>query len=343
MKNIFMSKPSIGLKEKIYVESLIDSGEDLSQGPWVERFEARLGKLLKVPAENVVAVSSGTAALHLAFLILKLKSVTMPAMTFISTGNMALMAGTKVEFVDIDPYTWNAPADVTVDLFGNPAGFECLIEDAAEALGSSYCGAQCGTFGRIGVLSFFANKIITSGGEGGALVCREREDVRQAFLLRQQGKDYSMPHPSMLGYNYRMTELSAAFGCAQLTHLKTEVRRKRAIFNTYHKRLKDLAEFQTECDYSNRWLTVIKLPSEKVKKKITEKFNQKKVPWRDPFYPLNNYPWFKKEVSLIYEPMPETEDLYSRGICLPSSFGGLYEPKINFICDLVENALRGVR
>jgi len=289
---------------------------EYSQGFFVELFEKHLADYLGVNPRNVVAVSSGTSALHLAYLLTEKKCLTIPAATFVSTGNMAKLAGKEITFVDVDEQSWNTDdADVGVDLFGNPLKYHPLIEDAAEALGSETTWSEkCGRLGEISVLSFFENKIITSGGEGGALVFKDSEKAESARLLRQHGKDYSMLHHQYFGFNYRMTEIQAAFGIAQLSKINRFIKRKRAIYKHYFEELSSYVTFQRLNGPSNHWATVILTPVKK-RDAIVNAFSDLKIPWRPTFKPLTEFSWFEQTERLV----PMSKDIWETGICLPSS------------------------
>lgn len=310
----------------------------LSQGKYVEAFEAELARYLDVRRECVVAVSSGTAALHLALVVEREQLATavyVPATTFISTGNVVKFVGLEPAFLDVDDETWNADgATLGVDLFGNPLTYEPLVEDAAEALGSEYGGRKCGTLGHIGCLSFFENKVITTAGEGGALVCKDLGDANTARLLRQQGKDRTTRLHQLMGYNYRMTEIQAAFGLAQMKRLEWIVERKRQIAQLYQESCPDL-RFQREVGYSNRWLTCAVVPDGK-KLDLTRELDEEHVPWRDLFAPLYYHPWFKRGGK----PFPAADYLWRTGIALPSSpLRGV--DYVRQVCEVINRVLKG--
>ena len=308
-----VNKPEVGLEELSYITTAMRG--KLSQGIVVENFEDCLAQRLGVDASLVVAVSTGTAALHLAALIKKPKEVHIPATTFVATGNVFKWIGSKINIIDVDEKTWNGnSSSVSVDLLGNPIDCEPLIEDAAQALGSMKHGdgEPCGTLGDIGVFSFFENKLITTGGEGGAMVFRNQSEANKARLLRQQGKDFSMPYAQMMGYNYRMTEIQAAFGLAQLERIDLLIQKHRAAWHRYKTGLKKEFTFQTLEGISNCWLTVVLTPSKIARKKMEMMFKYYGFPYRRMFPPLTYYSWLddgsEPKVAI---------DLYERGITLP--------------------------
>lgn len=330
-------EPWFGEDEISAVGEALRKGK-LSQGEYVDRFEEELAKYLAVAAEDVVAVSSGTAALHLAMLLERhfptYPYLSVPATTFVSCGSMIKLAGLTPLIEDVDPLTWNSLSTLGVDLFGNPLSYKPLIEDAAESLGSNYRGKKCGTLGHISCLSFFENKVITTGGEGGALVCESRDDADLARLLRQQGKDYTMTIHKHMGFNYRMTEIQAAFGIAQIPKIDQIVARKREIFNLFEETCPDLAfQEETQGGYSNRWLTCALVPDGK-RDRLVEAFNKEGIPWRSIFAPLYYHSWFDKPS----EPLPMAEKLWKDGIALPSS-PQLSDEHVLKVCKVINDVL----
>lgn len=314
------------------IQKIIEKRE-FSQGMYVEEFEDKLASYLNVNAENVVVVSSGTAALHLALLILKPREVSVPACTFVSCANVVKLVGAELTYTDVDPDTWNAAdATIGVDLMGNPVGYDPLIDDATEALGSVRGdGKKCGTLGTISCLSFFENKIITSGGEGGALVCKEEEHADIARLLRQQGKDRTMLLHKYMGFNYRMTEMQAVIGIAELDELDTRVKAKRRIFQQYSDSCSKLI-FQQECGVSNRWFTAV-LPPWGKKERLINVFRKNGIYWRDIFAPLYYHSWLPPSKQ-----MPMCEQLYRDTILLPS-FLDMTEENVSKVCEVINDVV----
>lgn len=323
------------LRKKI--EEIIETGA-YSQGKTVTEFERELATYLGVKARQVVAVSSGTAALHLAIQILKLREVTVPACSFISVANMVKLSGCELSYVDVDARTWNAKeATIGLDLLGNPVDYNPVIEDAAEALGSvRYDGKKCGTLGEISCLSFFENKIITTGGEGGALICKDEADADKARLLRQQGKNRQMLLHRLMGYNYRMTEIQAAIGIAELKKIEERVRAKRRIYKQYKETLGDLVLFQEECEgcRSNRWFTAIQVIERGKKWRVIEALSSAGIYWRNIFAPLYWHAWLPQSRILRV-----SEHLYETVILLPS-FPTMGEEQVAKVCEIVENGIK---
>lgn len=322
--------------EKINVLDVINSGS-LSQGEWVGKFERKLADYLDVDSKYVVATSSGTAALHLAVELLYPSSVKrdlkVPAITFIATSNAIRYSGHIPYFVDIDHETWNSIFEegVQVDLYGCPCEPKAPIIDSCESLGATYNGRKCGTIAWANCLSFFANKPITTGGEGGALIIKSKlaDDARR---MRTQGKLFGEPHHTYPGYNYRMTEVQAAYGVAQLDKLDKIIDAKRKIHNLYLDYLGDSASFQQPLKGTNpSWfLTGIKFKSPIERAKAEMELSKRSISYRPIFEPPR-YPTSEAN-CIIY---PNAEELYQHGLCLPSDPKELNEDDIKKISKII--------
>jgi dTDP-4-amino-4,6-dideoxygalactose transaminase len=260
VSRLYLSPPDVGDEERALLLDAFDSNWIAPLGPHVDAFEQEFAARVAMPA--AAALSSGTAALHLALLMLGVgpgDEVVVPTLTFVATANAVTYVGARPVFVDADEATWNLDphlleellaaravagnlpaAVVTVDLYGQCAGYEPIlascarygvpvIEDAAEALGATYQGRPAGGFGAIGVFSFSGNKIITTSG-GGMLVSDDVGFVERARHLSTQARDPA-PHyeHSEIGFNYRMSNLLAALGRGQLRSLDAKVARRREI------------------------------------------------------------------------------------------------------------------
>ena len=299
-----------------------------------------------------VALSAGTAALHLAMILAGVKpgdKVFCQSLTFVASVNPVAYLGAEPVFIDSDRETWNMDpaalekafeihgkpgAVVVVHLYGNPAKLDeiaaicekhgvALIEDAAEALGSEYRGKKCGTFGRFGILSFNGNKIITTSG-GGMLLCdREPEAVQALKLATQAREPFPWYQHEQIGYNYRMSNISAGIGRGQMKVLDLRVQQKQAIFARYRKNLAGRPlEFQRvqEGAKSNCWLTALLLkpgcgvtPEELLAAMKAENMEGRLL-WK----PLHAQPVFADCSYVKAGEESVSDDLFARGVCLPS-------------------------
>lgn len=252
MEKIYLDAPNLGPVEKEYLVKCLNSNYVSTVGPFVPDFEEEFARLLG--AEAAVAVQSGTAALHMALHALGIgpgDEVIVPSLTFIATVNPVLYVGARPVIVDVDPATWNIDpvgleqavtentrAVIPVHLYGNPCQMDAImeiarrynlyvIEDATESLGALFNGHYTGTFGDFGCFSFNGNKLITTGG-GGMLVTGDRERAQRVKFLVNQARDAARGyyHPEM-GFNYRMTNIEAALGLAQLSRFRELLARKK--------------------------------------------------------------------------------------------------------------------
>lgn len=351
---IWLSPPHMSGNEMKYVEEAFDSNWIAPLGPNVTSFEEELGSCLKI--RNVAVLTSGTGAIHLALIILGVKScdeVISSSFTFSATVNPIVYQGATPVLIDSEEQSWNmspellenAIADrmakgkkpkaiIVVHLYGMPANiteimkiadkYEIpIIEDAAEALGSKYDGKACGTFGKIGILSFNGNKIITTSG-GGALVSDNTEYVNKARFLATQARD-NAPHyqHSQIGYNYRMSNVLAGIGRGQLEVIKERVEARRSNFEYYCKTLGNIKGIaflnEVSGSYSNRWLTTIIIdPHETggiscidIKKALENENIESRPLWK----PMHLQPIFADVPSYING---VSEKLFNNGLCLPS-------------------------
>lgn len=271
-----LAKPSIGRQEVAGVERVLKSGWLIS-GPYVEEFERKVARF--IGTRHAVAVNSGTAALHTALAACGIRpgdEVLVPSFTFIASANSVLHQGAHPVLVDVDPHTYNidpaaaegkitekTKAIMVVHQFGQPAYMKplleiceerrlVLVEDAACAFGAKYDGRRVGGIGDAGCFSFHPRKIITTG-EGGMITTNDDEVAKKARQIRSQGmkvetwrreksKDINLPKFSLLGYNYRMPDVAAAIGLAQLVRVKSFIDRRRKIAKLYDEGLKDIDE-----------------------------------------------------------------------------------------------------
>ena len=352
-KRIYLSPPHMGPTERELLLDAFDSNWIAPLGPHVDAFEREFCDTVGVP--HAAALSSGTAALHLALLMLGVglgDEVLVSTFTFAATANAVAYLGARPVFIDSDRETWNMDpglleeeltgcalrgklpkAVIAVDLYGQCADYDrilaacgryCvpLVEDAAEALGATYKGKPAGSFGAAAAFSFNGNKIITTSG-GGMLVSRDAGLVERARYLSQQARDPA-PHyqHSTIGYNYRMSNLLAAVGRGQLNVLKDRVSRKREIFQYYMSALGGVPglSFMPEAVYgcSNRWLTCMLVDSPRfgaTGEDIRLALERENIESRPPWKPMHLQPVFK---DCRIRGGEVSEGLFERGLCLPS-------------------------
>lgn len=264
-RSIPVSKPALVGREKEYVLDCLDSNWISSNGKYIELFEKRFAEY--IGAKHALSCCNGTVALHLALLALGIgpgDEVIVPTLTYVATANTVKYTGATPVFADSESDTWNidpekidelvtdrTKAIIPVPLYGHPCDMDAIIgiankhnlyvvEDAAEALGSEYKGRKCGSIGDISTFSFYGNKTITTG-EGGMVVTNDDAVAKKVRLLKGQGMDpdkrYWFP---VLGYNYRMTNIEAAIGLAQLENVDSFVSKRMEIARWYHENLKDI-------------------------------------------------------------------------------------------------------
>jgi len=360
MRRIPVYRPALGGNEKKYVNECLDSGWISSRGDFVARFENNFSDYLKVGASTTV--SNGTVALHLALYALGIGSgdeVIVPTLTYIASVNAIRYVGATPVFVDSLADTWNIDpaqlaANITpktkavmiVHLYGNPCAMAaleticedqglCLIEDAAEAFGSQYDGRYAGAFGDIATFSFFGNKTITTG-EGGMLTSNNQTLIQRAAHLKSQSvspvKEYWHDE---LGFNFRMTNLCAAIGVAQLENADAILHKKRQIAKWYEAELEGTAlTFQTveACAVSSYWMIAVLADNTAVRDDIRRYLEQHQVETRPLFYPAHTMPAYQQKKSF-----PVAAGLSQRGINLPS-FPGLNKDNVVYICDCIKNS-----
>lgn len=351
---IWLSLPHMGGREQEFVKQAFDSNWVAPLGPNVEGFESDIASFLNGQS-YVSALSSGTAAIHLALIILGVQSgdeVICQSMTFSASANPILYLGASPVFIDSERDTWNMDpafleeaikdciskgkkpkAIIPVHLYGMPAKMDQImgianqyeipvIEDAAEALGSSINDKKCGTFGEIGVLSFNGNKIITTSG-GGALVSKNPIYGKEATFLATQARDPA-PHyqHSKIGYNYRLSNVSAGIGRGQMEVLPLRIKQRRDNFSYYTKELIDFPGIiflkEPVGYYSNRWLTTILVNAESTgvsREDIRLKLELENIESRPLWKPMHLQPIFK---DYPFYGSGVAQQLFEDGLCLPS-------------------------
>lgn len=349
---IWLSSPHMGGTEQKYVQEAFDTNWVAPLGPNVNNFEIDLENYLN---ENVFvgALSSGTAALHLGLILLDVKpgdEVICQSMTFSASANPIAYLGATPVFIDSEMETWNMcpialeeaikdriskgkkpKAIIPVHLYGMPAKMDeiraianqyeiPILEDSAEALGTSYKNQKCGTFGDISVLSFNGNKIITTSG-GGAMVTHTKELKDKAVFLSTQARD-NAPHyqHSEIGYNYRMSNICAGIGRGQMEVLDKHVNFRRANHQFYKElflKINEVVIFtEPNSDfYSNHWLSAILLQSYEQREALRLAFEAENIETRPLWKPMHLQPVFK---NAPYYGEKVSESLFERGLCLPS-------------------------
>ncbi len=361
-KRIYLSSPTMHGEEQEFIKEAFDTNWVAPLGPNVNNFEKELAEYVQIG--HAAALSAGTAAIHLALRILGVGEgdiVFVPSLTFSATCNPIIYEKATPVFIDSEKDTWNmspealekafekypAPkAVIVVHLYGTPAKLDeimeiCkkhqvpLIEDAAESLGSTYKGKHTGTFGKIGIYSFNGNKIITTSG-GGMLVAEDEDITRKATFLATQARDPARHYQhSQIGYNYRMSNITAGIGRGQLLHLKEHKQLKKEIYEKYRKAFADMDEIamnplNADGD-ANCWLSCITVAKgcSVTPDQIMDALERENIESRPIWKPMHLQPVFagydfvtttgcKSDLLSGENPESIAEDIFNRGLCLPS-------------------------
>ena len=365
-----VNEPLIGEREKELVLQCLDTGWISSEGPFVNQFEEKLSK--KINRKYGIACSNGSAALDIAVAALKIGSgdeVILPSFTIISCANAIVRAGAKPVVVDADIDNWNMRTDLIeekitsktvaimmVHIYGLPVDVDpilniakkynlAVIEDAAEIIGGTYKDKPCGSFGTISVCSFYPNKHITTG-EGGMVFTNDFSLSERCKMLRNLcfQKEKRFVHEE-IGWNYRMTNLQAALGLAQLESLDKNIRKKINIGESYNKLLGEVPSIKLplkKTSYANNiyWVYGILLEKKLGKAdKLMKSLSALGVGNRPFFYPIDKQPVFKKLGFFNdIESRLCSEDLYEQGLYIPSGLS-LNEEKINYVVDQLKKSL----
>lgn len=382
---IWLSSPHMGDNEFKYVQEAFELNWIAPVGPHILRFEKELAKC----SENqpCVALSSGTAAIHLALILLGVSSddyVICQSLTFAASANPIRYQGATPVFVDSEKDTWNISPEyleeainnclkgefisakgnkisgkaklpkaiIPVHLYGMPANMPeikriadrygiPIIEDAAEALGSTLHSKNCGSWGEIGVFSFNGNKIITTSG-GGALTAKNQEWVNRAKFLSTQARE-DAPHYEhrSIGYNYRLSNVSAAIGIGQLEQLPNRINARRDNFEFYRKIFKPFPQFsflkEPEGYFSNRWLSTVLIegePDSKSREALRLSLEKENIESRPIWKPMHLQPVFS-EFPYVGENV--SADIFQNGLCLPSGSSLTLEEK-----ERIESAINNI-
>lgn len=348
--------------EQQFVKEAFDTNWIAPLGENVDQFEKELAETVGI--KSAAALSSGTAGIHLALKAAGVEKgdiVLCQSLTFVATANPIIYQGAIPVFIDSDYETWNmsptaleealkkfpnAKAVIVVHLYGLSAKMDeissickrynvTLIEDAAESLGSYYKGKHTGTIGDYGIYSFNGNKIITTSG-GGMLVSNKEEKIQKARFWATQSRDAALHYEhSELGYNYRMSNISAGIGRGQLKVLDQRVKKKKNIYNFYKKQLDGLEgiEFmpENEWDNSNHWLSVILLNGKIRPIDIINALENENIETRPVWKPMHLQPYFK-DCEFIGRDV--SESLFQNGICLPSDTK-MSDDELNKVCSVI--------
>ncbi|MEZ0308003.1 MAG: aminotransferase class I/II-fold pyridoxal phosphate-dependent enzyme [Ramlibacter sp.] len=355
-QRIWLSSPHLGEEETAFVEDAFRTNWIAPLGPHVDGFERELAA--HVGMGHAAAVSSGTAAIHLALLLLGVKpgdTVFCSSLTFVGSCNPIMYCSARPVFIDSDPETWNmSPAAleralewaqregrlprcvIVVNLYGQSADIDALLpicerygvpmlEDAAESLGALYKGRASGSFGRIGIYSFNGNKIITTSG-GGMLVADDPAVVERARKLATQAREPAAHYEhTEVGFNYRMSNVLAGIGRGQLRVLEQRVAQRRQVFDTYRTELADQAQVQwmpePEGYRSTRWLTCFTLPGRDAALRrdlVLRALERHSIEARPVWKPMHLQPLFRGAPYFAHASGDVSGGLFEAGICLPS-------------------------
>ncbi|PYZ96952.1 pyridoxal phosphate-dependent aminotransferase [Alteribacter lacisalsi] len=353
---IHLASPHMSGEEQRYIDEAFESNWIAPVGPHINAFEKEIAEYTGV--KGALAVSSGTAAIHLALILLDVKqgdTVFCSSLTFVASANPIIYQGAEPVFIDSEPETWNMSPEalkhaleeayeqhrlpkavIVVNLYGQSAKMEeisalCgefdvpVIEDAAESLGSAYGNRKSGSFGKFGIFSFNGNKIITTSG-GGMLVSDDTDALERAGFLATQARDKALHYQhSQTGYNYRMSNILAGVGRAQLHILEKRVTQKRLVFERYFMELAHIpgVQFMPEMNgtMSNRWLTALTLDpavSEVTPYDILGALAEENIEARPVWKPLHLQPLFDRCRFYAHGEQSVSERLFESGICLPS-------------------------
>jgi len=352
-KRIFLASPHMSDEgyEREYVKEAFDTNWIAPLGENVNKFEEKLAEYVGI--KHAAALSAGTAAIHMAFKALEVKKgdiVFCSSLTFSATANPIIYQDATPVFIDSEKDTWNMDPEalekafekyphpkavIVVHLYGTPAKIDkikeiCdkhkvpLVEDAAESLGATYKGKQTGTFGKYGIYSFNGNKIITTSG-GGMLVSEDEEKIAKVRFWATQSREKARHYEhEEIGYNYRMSNIVAGIGRGQLKVLDLRIKQKTNIYNRYKEGFKEISDIEMQPILAdtkpNHWLSVITLKeNSKVKPlDIMETLEKENIESRPVWKPMHMQPVFKENDFIKVKENAVSEDLFERGVCLPS-------------------------
>mgnify|MGYP001158570450 CR=1 FL=1 len=371
-KKILLSPPHIGVNELKFVNKAFETNWIAPVGPNLSLFEQKISEISL--NYHVAALSSGTAAIHLALILLGIKKddeVLCSSFTFAASVNPVKYLMANPIFIDSEKESWNMcpellekaikdrlkknkkpKAIILVHLYGMPANMEKImnisriynipvIEDAAESLGSKYLGKPLGTFGEFGIFSFNGNKIITTSG-GGALISKNESLIEKSKYLATQARNKKPYYEHLdIGYNYRLSNVSAGIGLGQLEVLNKRVLAKRAINIFYRKSLSSISGIsfidESEQNYSNFWLSTMILDKKKTigAENLRLYLEKNNIESRRLWRPMHLQPVFSDCISYVNG---VSEELFDKGLCLPSGTA-MSEEDLQFIVDKIKNAI----
>lgn len=352
-KRIYLSSPTMHGKEQEYVKEAFDTNWVAPLGPNVNGFEKELAEYAGI--SHAAALDSGTAAIHLSLKLAGVQEgdvVFVPTLTFSATCNPVVYEKALPVFIDSEEETWNMSPEalerafekypnpkavIVVHLYGTPAKLDeimdicrkhntVMIEDAAESLGSTYKGKQTGTFGKFGIYSFNGNKIITTSG-GGMLVSENGELIQRARFLSTQARDSARHYQhSQIGYNYRMSNVTAGIGRGQLLYLEEHKRKKKGIYERYKEAFSDIKEITMNPLHpdgdANCWLSCMTIDKgcSVTKDMVLDALEAENIECRPIWKPMHLQPVFAGYdfITLCENGESVAEDIFNRGVCLPS-------------------------
>jgi len=352
--------PEIKEKERKYVLDCIDSTWISSKGKYVDLFEEKIQEFTGV--KHAVAVFNGTVALHLALDVIGIKpgdEIILPDFTYIASANAVLYLGATPVLADVSKETWNITLDeirnnvttktkaiIITDIYGTPPEMDKIMEfakskgiivvaDSAESLGATYKGKHTGNIADISTYSFFGNKTITTG-EGGMVTTNNDE---YNYLLRKkknQGNHDAIRYfHDVLGYNFRMTNIQAAIGCAQMERIEDTLERKKNLFGWYKEELKGLVKFQEIEEYitSSIWMVCFLLPKNINREDLMKFMDAKGIETRPFFFPIHEMPFYSNVEN------KNTIEISKHGMNVPS-YPQLKKEDVVYICNQIKEYLK---
>jgi len=374
--SILLSTPHLGDEEQTFVAQAFNTNWVAPVGPNIDAFEEELAA--KVGAKYAVTLSSGTAAIHLALLLLGVgvgDTVFCSSFTFVASANPIVYQGAEPVFIDSEPDSWNMSplalarafeyaaktgrlpkAVIVVNLYGQSADMDPLlaiadryqvpiVEDAAESLGATYKGRSSGTLGKLGIYSFNGNKIITTSG-GGAIVTDDESLAQEAkFLSTQAREPVSWYEHEKIGYNYRMSNVLAGIGRGQLKVLDSRVDARRQVFFRYQTLFADMPAFlwMPEADFgkSTRWLSTVLIDDDSVDIfGLAEQLSRENIEVRPLWKPLHKHPVFTGKQYFSHQPDQDVcAQLFEHGLCLPSG-SNLSAQQQQRVADVIKSLLK---